>query len=141
MAHAMVQRQHDDLILCDVSMPGMNGLTLLPSLRSSAPHASVVMMSGDLDLDVQQKAMNLGATTILLKPFDRLPLTVVFGKFGKTVVPQKQASCGTERGMTPTYAVDSTSQIGQLPSSRGPDRTPVRKRSVTSSQNHGNSNG
>src|SRR3569832_2000698 len=42
----MVQRGQHDVILCDVSMPTINGLDLLPRLRKAAPAASILLMSG-----------------------------------------------------------------------------------------------
>ncbi|MDQ6733279.1 MAG: response regulator [Nitrospirota bacterium] len=75
-ARDMAQRGEYDLILCDVSMPHINGLTLLPWLRHSAPHATIVMMSGVADEGVQEKAFMYGATTFLAKPFDRDSLTL-----------------------------------------------------------------
>jgi DNA-binding NtrC family response regulator len=55
--------------LCDVSMPDINGLALLPPLRHSAPDAAIVIMSAIADKGVQ------GATVFLAKPFDRDVLT------------------------------------------------------------------
>jgi CheY-like chemotaxis protein len=71
----MVRRQAYDLILCDVSMPDINGLALLPFLRDSAPDAAIVMMSAVADKGVQDKAFLDWATAFLTKPFDRDGLT------------------------------------------------------------------
>lgn len=76
LAVAVAQRGSFDLILCDVRMPQMNGLTLLPQLRGAAPHAAIVMMSGMLDDTVRSRAFAYGATTFLAKPFDRESLTI-----------------------------------------------------------------
>lgn len=75
-AQAVVQSGQYDLILCDVSMPGMNGLALLPHLRYSAPHASIVMMSAVADEGVREYAYSCGATTFIAKPFNREVLTM-----------------------------------------------------------------
>lgn len=62
--------------LCDVSMPTMNGLELLPSLRRAAPAASILMMSAVGDRSVRNRALAGGATGFVAKPFDRETLTM-----------------------------------------------------------------
>lgn len=77
-AHAveMVKSAAFDLILCDVCMPCITGLELLPALREAAPSACIVMMSGDpWDKTVQARAATHGVTTFLPKPFDRQAVT------------------------------------------------------------------
>lgn len=76
-AVSMVQQRAYDLILCDVSMPGINGLELLPKLRKAAPHASIFMMSAAFDRGTQTRALANGATAFLAKPFDRDSLTLM----------------------------------------------------------------
>jgi CheY-like chemotaxis protein len=75
LAVGMVRQRRYDLILCDVSMPDINGLALLPLLRDSAPDAAIVMMSAVADKGVQDKACLDRATAFLTKPFDRDRLT------------------------------------------------------------------
>ena len=74
-AVGMVRREGYDIILCDISMPDINGLTLLPSLRDSTPDAAIVMMSAVANNGDQEKAFSNGATAFLAKPFDRDLLT------------------------------------------------------------------
>lgn len=65
-----------DVILCDVWMPGIDGLELLPDLRQAAPDAVIFMMSAVLDDGVKEWAVAAGATGFLVKPFDRDVLTM-----------------------------------------------------------------
>ncbi|MBA2253198.1 MAG: response regulator [Nitrospirales bacterium] len=76
-AEAMVRRGQYDLILCDVWMAPVSGLTLLPQLRKAAPEASIIMMSGVTNNTVRSQALASGATTFLPKPFDRDSLTLM----------------------------------------------------------------
>lgn len=71
----MLQQKQYDLILCDVSMPEINGLDLLPKLRKAAPVAAIFMMSAALDSSVRTSALANGATGFIAKPFDRDALT------------------------------------------------------------------
>ncbi len=60
-----------DLIFLDIKMPGITGLELLPSLRSSYPRIPVVMLTAFNDLDTGMKAIRLGAADYLAKPVHR----------------------------------------------------------------------
>jgi DNA-binding NtrC family response regulator len=72
----MVQQGRYDVILCDVWMPEINGLDLLPRLREAAPNAPILMMSAALSPSVRNRAFADGATGFLSKPFDRDALTM-----------------------------------------------------------------
>jgi two-component system nitrogen regulation response regulator NtrX len=60
-----------DIALCDVKMPGMDGLELLPRLRERAPGLIVIMISGHGTLETAVAATRLGAFDFLEKPLDR----------------------------------------------------------------------
>jgi DNA-binding NtrC family response regulator len=71
-------RQHDyDLILCDVCMPAVSGLELLPQLRYERPNVAIIAMSGIADQPLSDATVLSGATAFLAKPFERDVLTTV----------------------------------------------------------------
>ena len=59
-----------DLVLLDVKMPGIDGLTALERLRAVRPDAYVVIMTAHGTMDTAIKAMQRGAYDYLTKPFD-----------------------------------------------------------------------
>lgn len=59
-----------DLILLDVSMPGISGLDALREIREVDPHVAVVVVSGAADAEIGEKALDLGAVNYVGKPFD-----------------------------------------------------------------------
>jgi DNA-binding NarL/FixJ family response regulator len=63
-----------DLIVLDLTMPGMDGLTALPLLREAVPTASVVVLTASEDDSNLLTAIRLGAAGYLLKnePPDRI---------------------------------------------------------------------
>ncbi len=67
-----------DLILCDVRMPEMDGLTFLRRYRAEGGDALIVMMSAYGGEDAALEAMREGAYDYLTKPFrpDEVTLTV-----------------------------------------------------------------
>jgi DNA-binding NtrC family response regulator len=67
-----------DLVLLDLGLPGMDGLTVLPELRGQ-PHApAVVVITARDDMASTVKAIQLGAYEYLVKPLDidRLRLVI-----------------------------------------------------------------
>jgi DNA-binding NarL/FixJ family response regulator len=56
-----------DLILLDLSMPEMDGLTALPLVRAAAPNAEVVVLTASEDEDNLLGAVRSGAAGYLLK--------------------------------------------------------------------------
>jgi pilus assembly protein CpaE len=58
-----------DVILMDINMPDMDGITTTERLARSAPTASVVMMSVQGESDYLRRSMLAGAREFLVKPF------------------------------------------------------------------------
>ncbi len=77
---ALEQMAHGpyDVILCDVKMPGMDGITLLEKLREEDPDATIVMISGHGTIDTAVEAIKKGAFDFIGKPLDlnRLLITI-----------------------------------------------------------------
>ncbi|MFB2118757.1 adenylate/guanylate cyclase domain-containing protein [Parapedobacter sp. 2B3] len=73
-------KEHDDIdvILTDINMPGMDGLTLLTKLPEANPVIKAVMVSAYGDMDNIRTAMNRGAFDFVFKPvnFDDLDTTI-----------------------------------------------------------------
>ncbi len=60
-----------DLILLDVEMPGMDGLTLLRTLRMQSDYKEIPVMflTAHSSIDILQEAVSLGAKNFIKKPF------------------------------------------------------------------------
>ena len=67
-----------DLIFLDVKLPDINGLEILQQVKAARPSLSIIMISGEADLQTAVKATKLGAYNFLEKPLnpDRLTLEV-----------------------------------------------------------------
>ena len=59
-----------DMVLTDINMPGLDGLSLLAKINDIDPTIKTVIMSGYSDMKRIRKAMNLGAFDFLTKPLD-----------------------------------------------------------------------
>lgn len=62
--------EHPDIILCDVRMPRMDGITMLERIRSHFSDISIIFMSGYSDKEYLKAAIQLNAVTYIEKPIE-----------------------------------------------------------------------
>ncbi len=74
---AVMQTEYD-IILCDIKMPGMDGIEVLEQLNLIAPDTPVVMISGHGNIDTAVESIKKGAYDFIEKPLDlnRLLITI-----------------------------------------------------------------
>jgi two-component system NtrC family response regulator len=66
-----IQESSDlDLTLTDMKMPGMDGIKLLEHIKAKDPDLPVIMMTAHGTIDKAVEAMQKGAYSYILKPFD-----------------------------------------------------------------------
>ncbi len=68
-AFARLEADEYDVVLTDISMPGLSGLELLGHVRQKFPNTPVIIISGIGDQEHAQGLIKLGAFDFLLKPF------------------------------------------------------------------------
>lgn len=61
---------HYELVVSDITMPGMSGLEMLPHIKGKSPNTVVVMISGMQTMESAIDALRLGAFDYVMKPFD-----------------------------------------------------------------------
>lgn len=66
----MMAKSDYELVLCDIKMPGMDGLEVLDHVRETYPDTAVVMISGHGDLETAVDSMRKGAYDYISKPPD-----------------------------------------------------------------------
>ena len=76
-----IQKSSDlDLILTDMKMPAMDGIKLLENIKALDPDLPVIMMTAHGTIDKAVEAMQKGAYSYILKPFDNERLTIYVKK-------------------------------------------------------------
>jgi CheY-like chemotaxis protein len=69
-AVAMVKERPPDLILMDIKMPRLNGWEAIREIRGLGSSVPIIVMTGFPDPSDNEKAVKLGVTHYLSKPFD-----------------------------------------------------------------------
>lgn len=68
MAKNIIRRNSIDIMLCDIEMPGSNGLDLLAWVRANHYNIECLFLTSHADFDYAKKALHLGSFDYLLQP-------------------------------------------------------------------------
>lgn len=68
-AQQLIGRKQYDLILCDIRMPFLNGITLVEEFRKKDINIPVIFVSAEISDEVSKQAFQLGASNLVSKPF------------------------------------------------------------------------
>jgi DNA-binding NtrC family response regulator len=69
-ALAWLESHAVDVVILDVSMPGLGGIDTLRAIKSRHPLIEVIMLSGHASMEVAIEGMEMGAFDYLMKPMD-----------------------------------------------------------------------
>jgi len=69
-AMAQIREMEPELIITDLSMPGMDGIAFLEKIKAFNPDIQVIMMTAFSTVDNAVKAMKIGAYDYFTKPFE-----------------------------------------------------------------------
>jgi two-component system nitrate/nitrite response regulator NarL len=99
----LVARTNPDLVLLDIHMPGLDGLSCLALLRERHPDVTVVMFTGTDIPETIERALAMGAAGYIAKSIDPLDLPAVL----------RQALLGTVYYTSPRVSSDAVAQMTQ----------------------------
>ena len=116
---ATLREHHIDLVITDLRMPKVDGMTLLREALREDPDLPVVMITAHGTVDTAVEALKTGAFDYLTKPFDKDEVRQIVGKALKTrALAGEEASqsrtqvpgarfgiIGNSPGLTDLYAV------------------------------------
>ncbi|WP_168123276.1 response regulator [Paenibacillus sp. HB172176] len=85
----MLQRSHFDVLISDVSMPGMTGIELAAEAKRIHPHIQILMISGYNEFEFVQDAIHVGAQAYVLKPLKTEEVTARLQSF-RTVIAMRR---------------------------------------------------
>lgn len=84
----MLNENDYDVVLCDIKMPGMDGLEVMTKASEVAPEVPFILISGHGTIEIAVEAVRKGAYDFISKPPDlnRLLITI------RNAVEKKQLS-------------------------------------------------
>jgi signal transduction histidine kinase len=80
VAMALLEEQTFDVVVTDIILPRVSGVTLLRRIKERAPDVQVIMMTGEPTVDTAVDAVRAGARDYLSKPFGKRELLAVVGR-------------------------------------------------------------
>jgi DNA-binding NarL/FixJ family response regulator len=103
----MIRRTNPDIVLLDLRMPGVDGLTALEQIKHHHPSIKVVVLSASSDQTVIQAALSKGASAYVIKSVNPIDLASTLRQamegnvFHAVGLPEKgSASAASELGLT-----------------------------------------
>ena len=124
-ALALAEREHYNIIFCDIKMPGMDGIEFLDKVMEAGLEGAVVMISGHGDIDTAVECIKKGAFDFIQKPLDlnRILITIknatdkvslvketkILKKkvYGQRMVGESEAICNIKDMITKVAATDA----------------------------------
>lgn len=87
-----------DVVVLDVKMPGMDGISTLKEIKKRYPLIEVIMLTGHANMEAAVDGMNLGAFDYLMKPmeFDELVFKLQDAVKTRRLVLEKIKKCSQE---------------------------------------------
>jgi len=79
-ALARIRADSFDLAICDIMMPGQNGVEVLQTLKELQPNLEVIMATGYATLETAVQSMKGGAFDYITKPYSLAHLCAIFEK-------------------------------------------------------------
>ena len=76
----MIEKDHFDVLITDIKMPGMSGIELLDKVIGHHPETEVIIITGFGSISSAVEAMKKGAVDYITKPFDLDELLLKVGK-------------------------------------------------------------
>lgn len=85
----LARHQHFDIIVLDINLPGIDGLSVCEQLRADGNLTPVLMLTARDSLENKLEGFNVGADDYLVKPFDLPELVVRIKALAKRAVSTK----------------------------------------------------
>lgn len=90
-----IEKMEEDLpslLITDIKMPDMDGISLLKYVKENHPEIEVIMITGHGELDLAIKSIQYGAIDFVTKPIDTLLLETSIERSFKRIFENKQIS-------------------------------------------------
>ena len=102
-----------DMVITDINMPRMDGLTLLEEVASRKPQVRSIIVSAYGDMKNIRQAMNRGAFDFITKPLDFEDLRITIERTRKNIIEWRRAMESRDRLAELQYELNLASRMQQ----------------------------
>lgn len=106
-ALAEISQCPPDLLVCDLKMPGMNGIELIQQLRSRNISSEIIMLSAYGEFEASRQFFLMSGYDYLLKPLREQEVELVLGKLAKRLAPRTAVESMPAAAGKPAQAFES----------------------------------
>lgn len=89
-AMSLFKKERPPIVLTDIKMPVMDGITLLQQIKQDAPDTQVIMLTGHGDMDLAIECIKLSATDFITKPINDDILEFALNRAIEKITMQQQ---------------------------------------------------
>jgi len=86
----LYHKKRPDIILSDISMPNLNGIEMIETIKQYNPKQKIVLFTGYNDLDYLKKAINIGVDKYILKPLDTKKMLMALNDIVQTLKEERE---------------------------------------------------
>ena len=95
MALSMIQDIKPDILVTDIRMPFMDGLTLSRIVKKNLPWVKIIILSGHDEFEYAREAISIGVEEYLLKPVSSQDMIKAMDKVAKRIDEEKEELLST----------------------------------------------
>ncbi|MCI6674247.1 MAG: response regulator [Sphaerochaetaceae bacterium] len=87
----MVKHLHPDIVISDIRMPGMDGLSLASAVHTLNPQTEILLITGFSEFAYARKALQIGVVDFLVKPVSFTHLHDALAKATERLMKKREA--------------------------------------------------
>lgn len=86
----LFEQYHPEIVLLDINMPRVDGLTVAKEIKSLSPETKIAMLTGYNYFDYAQKAIRIGVEDYILKPVSKKEITEIIAKLAHSYQEERK---------------------------------------------------
>ena len=86
----LIEEYHPDLLISDIKMPFMDGLSLSKIVSKEFPRMKIIIISGYDDFEYAREAISIGVDQYILKPVTRMSLRKVLQELKEKIEAEQE---------------------------------------------------
>ncbi len=106
VAYSMIQKSKPDILITDIRMPFMDGLTLSRLVKTEFPNTEIILLTGYEDFEYAKEAIRIGVASYLSKPISGDNLLAEIDAVAKRIIERNR-----EREIARRYEQDMKERV------------------------------